>query len=170
MAQAEARGDASLAWAAGAGWHPGVVGIVAARLKEATGLPSVVIGVSGGIGKGSARSVPGVDIGRAIQRLAAEGLIVRGGGHAMAAGLTVEAAGIPAAMARLLPKPAVYSVDLNRWLPVMQALEAVIPVLGEGFMRAVQAVAPVIARNTLLSSAVSKTTTREKSALPCVTA
>ncbi|KGJ18498.1 single-stranded-DNA-specific exonuclease RecJ [Paracoccus sanguinis] len=101
VAQAEARGDASLAWAAGAGWHPGVVGIVAARLKEASGLPSVVIGVAGGVGKGSARSVPGVDIGRAVQRLAAEGLIEKGGGHAMAAGLTVAEAAIPAAMARL---------------------------------------------------------------------
>lgn len=101
LAQADARGDPALAWAAGDGWHPGVVGIVAARLKEATGQPSVVIGVSGGVGKGSARSVPGLDIGRAIQRLAAEGLVLKGGGHAMAAGLTVEPAMIPAAMARL---------------------------------------------------------------------
>lgn len=101
LAQAEAHGDPVLSWAAGDGWHPGVVGIVAARVKEATGLPSVVIGVSGGIGKGSARSVPGVDIGRAVQRLMAEGLIEKGGGHAMAAGLTVAEAAIPAAMARL---------------------------------------------------------------------
>lgn len=101
LAQAQSRGDPALAWAAGENWHPGVVGIVAARLKEATGLPSVVIGVAGGVGKGSARSVPGVDIGRAIQRLAAEGLIEKGGGHAMAAGLTVTPAAIPAAMARL---------------------------------------------------------------------
>ena len=101
LAQAESRADPALSWAAGEGWHPGVVGIVAARLKEATARPSVVIGVSGGVGKGSARSVPGVDIGRAVQRLAAEGLIERGGGHAMAAGLTVAAEAIPAAMARL---------------------------------------------------------------------
>jgi len=102
MAQIEARGDAThVAWAADAGWHPGVVGIVAARVKEATGLPSVVIGVDNGIGKGSARSVPGVDLGRAIQRLAAEGLLLKGGGHAMAAGLTVEEAMIPRAMERL---------------------------------------------------------------------
>lgn len=101
LAQVEARGAPLLAWAAGDGWHPGVVGIVAARVKEATGLPAVVIGVEGGIGKGSARSVPGVDLGRAVQRLAAEGLLLKGGGHAMAAGLTVEAAKIPAAMARL---------------------------------------------------------------------
>ena len=101
LAQVEARGDPALAWAADQGWHPGVVGIVAARIKEATGLPSVVIGVENGIGKGSARSVPGVDLGRAIQRLAAEGWLLKGGGHAMAAGLTVEAARIPGAMARL---------------------------------------------------------------------
>ena len=101
LAQVEARGGQTLAWAAGQGWHPGVVGIVAARVKEATNLPSVVIGVENGIGKGSARSVPGVDLGRAIQRLAAEGLLLKGGGHAMAAGLTVEEAQIPAAMDRL---------------------------------------------------------------------
>ncbi|WP_323715604.1 single-stranded-DNA-specific exonuclease RecJ [Paracoccus aminovorans] len=106
LAQVEARAQAGtddglVAWAAGEGWHPGVVGIVAARIKEATGMPSVVIGVEGGIGKGSARSVPGVDLGRAIQRLAAEGLLLKGGGHAMAAGLTVEEARIPEAMARL---------------------------------------------------------------------
>ena len=101
LSQVEARGDARLSWAAGAGWHPGVVGIVAARVKEATDLPSVVIGVDHGIGKGSARSVPGVDLGRAIQRLAHEGLLLKGGGHTMAAGLTVEEAKIPAAMDRL---------------------------------------------------------------------
>lgn len=101
LSQVEARSDARLSWAAGAGWHPGVVGIVAARVKEATDLPSVVIGVDHGIGKGSARSVPGVDLGRAIQRLAHEGLLLKGGGHSMAAGLTVEEAKIPAAMERL---------------------------------------------------------------------
>lgn len=102
LAQAEARGiDAPLAWAAGEGWHPGVVGIVAARLKEATGRPAVVIGLEGGIGKGSGRSVAGVDLGAAVQRLAAEGLLMKGGGHRMAAGLTVARDRIEAAMARL---------------------------------------------------------------------
>ncbi|MEM8849616.1 MAG: single-stranded-DNA-specific exonuclease RecJ [Pseudomonadota bacterium] len=92
----------ALAWAAGEGWHPGVVGIVASRLKETTGLPSVVIGMrSDGIGQGSARSVAGVDIGAAIQRLAAEGLLIKGGGHRMAAGLTVAADRVEPAMARL---------------------------------------------------------------------
>ncbi|MBP1804663.1 single-stranded-DNA-specific exonuclease RecJ [Rubellimicrobium aerolatum] len=101
LAQAEGRGDGPLAWAAGDGWHPGVVGIVAARLKEATHRPAVVIALDGDIGKGSARSVPGVDIGAAIHRVAAEGLLLRGGGHRMAAGLTVERAKLPAAMERL---------------------------------------------------------------------
>jgi single-stranded-DNA-specific exonuclease len=102
LAQAEARGlDGPLVWAAGEGWHPGVVGIVAARLKEATNRPAVVIGLEGGIGKGSGRSVNGVDLGAAVQLLAAEGLLTRGGGHRMAAGLTVEEGQIEAAMARL---------------------------------------------------------------------
>lgn len=101
LAQVEARNDSVLSWAAGAGWHPGVVGIVAARVKEATDLPAVVIGIEGGIGKGSARSVPGVDLGRAIQRMAGEGLLIKGGGHEMAAGLTLAEEHIPAAMARL---------------------------------------------------------------------
>lgn len=102
LAQAEARGlDAPLVWAAGEGWHPGVVGIVAARLKEATNRPAVVIGLDGGQGKGSGRSVAGVDLGAAIQRVAAEGLLLKGGGHRMAAGLTVAREAVEPAMARL---------------------------------------------------------------------
>lgn len=102
LAQAESRGiEGPLVWAAGEGWHPGVVGIVAARLKEATGRPAVVIGLEGGIGKGSARSVPGVDLGAAVQRVAAEGLLLKGGGHRMAAGLTVAEDQLVPAMARL---------------------------------------------------------------------
>lgn len=102
MAQAEARGlDGPLVWAAAEGWHPGVVGIVAARLKEASHRPAVVIGFEGGIGKGSARSITGVDLGAAVQRVAAEGLLLKGGGHKMAAGLTVAADQLEAAMARL---------------------------------------------------------------------
>ncbi|GGE08233.1 exonuclease RecJ [Gemmobacter megaterium] len=102
MAQAEARGtDGPLVWAAGEGWHPGVVGIAAARLKEAFDRPSVVIGFENGIGKGSARSVPGVDLGAAVQRVAAEGLLIKGGGHRMAAGLTVAREMLEPAMARL---------------------------------------------------------------------
>ncbi|MCX7888695.1 MAG: single-stranded-DNA-specific exonuclease RecJ [Rhodobacteraceae bacterium] len=102
LAQAEARGlDSPLVWAAGEGWHPGVVGIVAARLKEAANRPAVVIGLSGDEGKGSGRSVDGIDLGAAVQRVAAEGLLLKGGGHRMAAGLTVSRTGVDAAMARL---------------------------------------------------------------------
>ncbi|MCU0800197.1 MAG: single-stranded-DNA-specific exonuclease RecJ [Rhodobacteraceae bacterium] len=103
LAQAEARGSSggALAWAAGDGWHPGVVGIVAARLKEAMHRPAVVIGFDGDEGKGSGRSVTGVDLGAAIHRLAEEGLITRGGGHRMAAGLTLTRAQLGPAMTRL---------------------------------------------------------------------
>ncbi|WP_371169079.1 single-stranded-DNA-specific exonuclease RecJ [Aliiroseovarius sp. 2305UL8-7] len=102
MEQAEARGlDAPLVWAAADGWHPGVVGIVASRLKEATNRPSVVIGFDGEDGKGSGRSVSGIDLGAAIQRLATEGQIAKGGGHKMAAGLSLTPAQLEPAMERL---------------------------------------------------------------------
>ncbi|WP_147124337.1 single-stranded-DNA-specific exonuclease RecJ [Shimia ponticola] len=100
--QAEDRGfDAPLVWASGDGWHPGVVGIVASRLKEKANRPSIVIGFEDDIGKGSGRSVSGVDLGAAIQRLAMDGLIEKGGGHKMAAGLTVTRAQLEPAMQRL---------------------------------------------------------------------
>ncbi|MFV1462995.1 MULTISPECIES: single-stranded-DNA-specific exonuclease RecJ [unclassified Phaeobacter] len=102
LEQAEARGlDAPLVWAAGEGWHPGVVGIVASRLKEAAGRPAIVIGLDGDEGKGSGRSVSGIDLGASIQRVAAEGLLIKGGGHKMAAGLTVARDQLEPAMARL---------------------------------------------------------------------
>ena len=102
LAQAEERGlDRPLVWAAGEGWHPGVVGIVAARLKEATGRPAVVIGLEDGIGKGSGRSVSGIDLGAPIQKLAAQGHLLKGGGHKMAAGLTVAQDKLEDAMEKL---------------------------------------------------------------------
>lgn len=100
--QAEERGlDAPLVWAAGEGWHPGVVGIVASRLKDAAHRPAIVIGFDGDDGKGSGRSISGVDLGACIQRLAHEGLIQKGGGHKMAAGLSLSRAQLEPAMARL---------------------------------------------------------------------
>ncbi len=102
LEQAEERGfDAPLVWAAGNGWHPGVVGIVASRLKDAAHRPAIVIGFEGDVGKGSGRSISGVDLGAAIQRLAHEGLIEKGGGHKMAAGLSLSRAQLEPAMARL---------------------------------------------------------------------
>ena len=101
LADVAARGPKPLAWAAGDGWHPGVVGIVAARVKEATNRPAVVIGFDGEMGKGSGRSVSGVDLGASIQRLASEGFLEKGGGHKMAAGLTVTREKLAPAMERL---------------------------------------------------------------------
>lgn len=102
MAQVEARDSGGpLVWAAGEGWHPGVIGIVAARLKEATNRPAIVIALDGAEGKGSGRSVAGIDLGAAVHRLEREGLLLRGGGHRMAAGLTVARPALEAAMTRL---------------------------------------------------------------------
>ena len=100
--QAEARGlDQPLIWASDDGWHPGVVGIVASRLKEKTNRPAIVIGFDGDIGKGSGRSVSGIDLGAAIQRLAHDGDIEKGGGHKMAAGLSLTRKQLEPAMEKL---------------------------------------------------------------------
>lgn len=71
------------------GWHVGVIGIVASRLVERFGRPAFVIGMDGAVGKGSGRSVRGVDLGAAVIAARQSGLLINGGGHAMAAGLTV---------------------------------------------------------------------------------
>jgi single-stranded-DNA-specific exonuclease len=77
---------------AGDNWHPGILGLVASRLKERFGLPAIALGREPGAetATGSGRSVAGVDLGRAVRAAASAGVIVKGGGHAMAAGLTVE--------------------------------------------------------------------------------
>jgi single-stranded-DNA-specific exonuclease len=103
LAQAEAEAMAALGIeekgavviTAAEGWHPGVVGLVAARLKEKFGRPAFAIALEpGGIGTGSGRSITGVDIGRAVRRAVTEGLLVKGGGHAMAAGVTLRKGGL----------------------------------------------------------------------------
>ncbi|QGY81270.1 single-stranded-DNA-specific exonuclease RecJ [Sphingorhabdus lacus] len=82
----------AVALLAGQGWHPGVIGIVAGRIKEKTGKPSIIIAIDDqGVGKGSGRSIAGVDLGAAIISAREAGLLVAGGGHAMAAGLTIAA-------------------------------------------------------------------------------
>ncbi len=96
QAEAEAaslgKGNRAVAVVAGQGWHPGVIGIVAGRLKEKLGKPAIVIAIDDhGIGKGSGRSVSGVDLGAAVLAAKDHGLLVAGGGHAMAAGLTIAA-------------------------------------------------------------------------------
>ncbi len=89
--------DAPAIVVAGDGWHPGVVGIAAARLRERYRKPVVVIGIDrpSDTGKGSGRSQPGVNLGRAVQAAFDEGLLLAGGGHAMAAGLTIRPSAIP---------------------------------------------------------------------------
>ncbi|WP_188065409.1 single-stranded-DNA-specific exonuclease RecJ [Sphingobium sp. KCTC 72723] len=86
-----AQDNRAVAVIAGKGWHPGVIGIVAGRIKEKAGRPAIVIALDdAGVGKGSGRSISGVDLGAAVLAARDSGLLVAGGGHAMAAGLTVE--------------------------------------------------------------------------------
>ena len=76
--------------AAGDDWHPGVIGIIAGRLKERYSRPACVIAFEGEEGKGSGRSIPGIDLGGAVIAARQAGLLTKGGGHAMAAGFTVK--------------------------------------------------------------------------------
>jgi single-stranded-DNA-specific exonuclease len=98
---AEARAEADVELAVGAGpailvtasdkWHPGIVGLLASRLKDHARRPAFAIAFNpNGVGTGSGRSVSGFDLGRLVRNAAAEGLIIKGGGHAMAAGITIE--------------------------------------------------------------------------------
>ena len=91
--QLAAQHNRAVTLVAARGWHPGVIGIVAGRIKEKTGKPALVIAIDEetGQGKGSGRSIAGVDLGAAIIAARESGLLVAGGGHAMAAGLTIEA-------------------------------------------------------------------------------
>ena len=101
-AQAEAYAADAVILVSGAGWHQGVIGIVAGRLKERFGRPAIVVAeTEDGTGKGSGRSISGVDLGAAILAAKDSGLLVAGGGHAMAAGLTVAPGGIDALRAFL---------------------------------------------------------------------
>ncbi len=101
------------------GWHPGVIGIVAGRLRERYRKPVIVIGIdrAADVGKGSGRSQPGVNLGRAVQAAYEEGLLLAGGGHAMAAGLSVRPDTIP---------------DLRAFLCERMAAEAEIAAAADG--------------------------------------
>ncbi|NUN68073.1 single-stranded-DNA-specific exonuclease RecJ [Pseudanabaena biceps] len=102
LALSNPESNAAIAIVAGDGWHPGVIGIVASRLKDRLHRPTIVIALQDdGIGKGSGRSLPGVDLGAAVLAAKDHGLLVAGGGHAMAAGLTVTADRIEALTAFL---------------------------------------------------------------------
>jgi single-stranded-DNA-specific exonuclease len=91
IATASTQGNAPFLLVADDGWHPGVVGIVAGRLKDRFNKPAFVAGFEGGVGRGSARSIPGIDIGAMVRAAHEGGVIETGGGHAMAAGFSVSA-------------------------------------------------------------------------------
>ncbi|RVT96421.1 single-stranded-DNA-specific exonuclease RecJ [Rhodovarius crocodyli] len=97
LSDAMAQGEAQMAAGRGVllvrgeGWHPGVVGIVASRLKEKFNRPACVAGIDEGIAKGSGRSVSGLDLGSAVIWARSSGMLIAGGGHAMAAGFTIQA-------------------------------------------------------------------------------
>jgi single-stranded-DNA-specific exonuclease len=91
IAAVEADREGAISFVASEGWHPGVIGIVASRLKDRFNRPAFVVALESGIGKGSGRSVAGVDMGAAVIAAKQAGLLINGGGHKMAAGLTVSA-------------------------------------------------------------------------------
>ncbi len=122
---------------AGHGWHPGVIGIVAGRIKEKTGKPAIVIALDeeSGQGKGSGRSIAGVDLGAAIIAAREAGLLVAGGGHAMAAGLTIEEAQLSALTDwledRLAPMVARATEEMASLLDIAVAPRGLTPALVE---------------------------------------
>jgi len=89
QAEGQIHSRRKLIFVSGSDWHPGVIGIVASRLSEKYDLPACVVANDGGVGKGSARSVPGIDLGAIIISARDKGIITKGGGHSMAAGFTV---------------------------------------------------------------------------------
>jgi len=96
-AMCSAQQNQAVAVLAARGWHPGVIGIVAGRIKEKLNRPAIIIALDeAGIGKGSGRSISGIDLGAAIIAAKDSGLLVAGGGHAMAAGITIEAGKVDA--------------------------------------------------------------------------
>ena len=96
QAETNTQPDDPLVFVMGKDWHPGVIGIVAGRLKERYDRPACVVALDGGMAKGSGRSVAGVDLGRAVLSARDAGHLFAGGGHAMAAGFTVEEQRLPA--------------------------------------------------------------------------
>ena len=94
MAEAQLEAGHSVLLLAQEGWHPGVVGIAAGRVKEKFNRPALVAGITDGYAKGSGRSVPGIDLGGAIIAARQNGLLATGGGHPMAAGFSLQAEGL----------------------------------------------------------------------------
>ena len=129
FAQAEAQQNMPVMLVAGEGWHQGVIGIVAGRLKEKYSRPVAVISLENGVGKASARSVTGADMGAAVHAAQVAGIISHGGGHAMAAGFSLPEAQIPALhtflIERMGPAVAAYNdarvMKLDGWISCQSA-------------------------------------------------
>lgn len=139
--EAAARQDnASFLLLSGSGWHPGVVGIVAGRLKDRFHKPAFVIGFEGETGRGSARSVPGIDIGALVRGARDEGLLSAGGGHAMAAGFALEAQQLGAfhdwLAARFMGESRCTSASRDLWLDALVAPSGATPALAGEIDRA----------------------------------
>ena len=120
VAMVEATAQSSvLVFAAAENWHPGVIGIVAARLKERYERPACVVALADGVGRGSARSIPGLPIGSAVIAARQAGLLANGGGHAMAAGFTVAAEKLDA-LREFLVERLGDGPDLERLMPELR--------------------------------------------------
>ena len=137
----------ALVFAAAEGWHPGVIGIVAARLKERYQRPACVVAMADGIGKGSGRSVPGVALGPAVIAARQAGLLVNGGGHAMAAGFTVAADRLDALRAFLAERLG-DGIDRERLVPLL-SIDGALSAAGaiSGLIAHIDALAPFGAAN-----------------------
>ncbi|WP_339744976.1 single-stranded-DNA-specific exonuclease RecJ [uncultured Maricaulis sp.] len=142
LAQIERQGqDRAILVASGEGWHAGVIGVVAGRVKERYGKPVIIIGLDTGVspvlGKGSGRSVAGVNLGGAISAARQAGLLISGGGHAMAGGLTVNAERIHELVAfldeRLAPELAQATDAMALRLDGLLAAQGVSPELAGSF-------------------------------------
>jgi single-stranded-DNA-specific exonuclease len=120
-AEAQAAQGHAVLLVSGADWHPGVVGIVAGRIKERFNRPACVAGEAGGVAKGSGRSVPGMDLGAAVIAARQAGLLLTGGGHSMAAGFSLDCARLAA-----------FHVFLNERLAAAAALPAAADLTVEG--------------------------------------
>ncbi len=114
MQMAEAQASEPLIIVSGKSWHPGVIGIVAGRIKERFNRPVAVVACAEGLGKASARSVSGFDMGATVIAARDAGLLVAGGGHAMAAGFTVEESKMPELRAFLLARAMTKHAELTR--------------------------------------------------------
>lgn len=140
MEQMESRPDdgCPILIAAGEGWHPGVIGIVAGRLKERYNRPALAIAIERGEAKGSGRSVPGIDLGTAIIAARQAGILTKGGGHAMAAGFSLASDRLPEFRAFLAERFSV--LDAGALMPVLDLdgaldVQAVTPTLVESLQQ-----------------------------------